>query len=108
MRYTFQQLLEYQNKRNAECDQSKVDDVVDEVLALLENEVYCHPTAKHLKIFSFSQKKNEWRSYMATLTQTERNKVIEALSDLGFKELKFVIDNKDNTMYLDINWGQDV
>lgn len=103
MRYTFQQLLEYQNKRNAECDQSKVDYTVDYILARLEKTIKLFPMEKKIKIYNISSKDDEWVSYSVdTLTQVERNKIIEVLSDLGFRELKFIIN--DDITYLEISW----
>lgn len=104
MRYTFQQLLEYQNKRNAECDQSKVDDVVDDILDSLEKQVRFRPTEKQLIFYRFTDKKGEWGYSIETLTQTERTKVLETLSDLGFRNLKFVKNGKIDTTYLQISW----
>lgn len=104
MRYTFQQLLEYQNKRNAECDQSKVDNVVDDVLAQLEDYVHTYPATKELNIYRFTQRENRWANSVATLTQVERNKVIETLSDLGFREPKFVTNNEEDATHIRISW----
>ena len=103
MRYTYQQLVEYQNKRNAECDQSKVDHTVDCILARLEKTVNFLPMEKKIKIYNISSKDDEWVGYSVdTLTQVERNKIIEVLSDLGFRELKFTTN--DDITYLEISW----
>ena len=55
MRYTFQQLLEFQNERNAECDESKVDAVVDYVLEELERRVKQYPMQKGVALVFFSK-----------------------------------------------------
>lgn len=103
MRYTFQQLLEYQNKRNAECDQSKVDNIVNYILDKLEKKVNLFPMDKKMRFYNVGGRDDEWISFSVdTLTQAERNKIIEVFSDLGFRGLKFI--KGDEVTSLEISW----
>ena len=104
MRYTFSQLLQYQNKRNAECDQSKVDAVVDEFLADLEKHVKFYPTRKRMVKYRYTSPDNKWVHSIADLTVAERNKIIEVLSDLGFREVEFKPYNQIGDESIEISW----
>lgn len=101
MRYTFQQLLEYQNKRNIECDQSKVDAVVDDVLAQMENKLSLYPTIKRVEIYNFTYQ--GWVHQLNGLTQAEQNEIIYTLLELGFAYAKFERNDAER-LYIKISW----
>lgn len=105
MRYTLAQLLEYQNRRNDECDQSKIDTVIDDILAQMEKEVSLFPTITQVKLYCFTLKGEKCIHSMSELTLAERRRILIDLSNLGFSRVKFVNESDSEIIYLKISWG---
>lgn len=105
IRYSFQDLLKYQNELNEQLDKEKVNNVINDILTALQEQIEKYPT-----LYAFVYKHYfDWDEgeglHLAQCSQAELTMIKSYFQNMGFK-VNYCMDDT-SIDGLKLTWGRE-
>lgn len=106
IRYSFQDLLKYQNELNERLDEEKVNNIINDILTELQEKIEKYPTSYAFIYTTYFDWDKGEGFRLSQCSQAELAMIKSYLQNMGF-QVKYYIDNSAYIDGLKLTWGRE-